>query len=273
MKSYQTVEGRESRVESKPNAAPLFSRPRPSTLDPRHAFTLIELLVVISIITLIAALLLPVAGSAKRLAVIHNAQAEMAQLETAIDRYKSAYGFYPPDSTTTFLNPSSGISIPINQLYYELLGTTNIALPTATPIYQLLNNASQQLTGDAGGQVDTAFGVIGFMNCNKPGADESTPQARNFLPDLKPDRIGTVTITNKVTGHFATISNLITSVGGPAAAYKPLGVFSMNPWRYNSSNPTNSPGSYDLWVQLVFGQQTNLICNWNNRRQINSPLP
>ena len=43
----------------------------------------------------------------------------MAQLETAIDRYKSAYGFYPPDSTTT----CNGT--PINQLYYELLGTTN----------------------------------------------------------------------------------------------------------------------------------------------------
>jgi prepilin-type N-terminal cleavage/methylation domain-containing protein len=243
MKSYQTVEG-------------------------RHAFTLIELLVVISIITLIAALLFPAAAMAKRWAAIQNAQAEMAQLETAIDRYKSAYGFYPPDSATTFDNTVN--NIPINQLYYELEGTvrTNIL---GTDCFVLLDGSSKIAVNS----VSTAFGanVVGFMNCNKPGADESTPQARNFLPDLKPDRIGAVTITNIVTGDVATISNLITSVGGPAATYKPLGVLGMNPWRYNSSNPTNNPGSYDLWVQLVFGGKTNLICNWNKRLQINSPLP
>ena len=111
------------------------------------------------------------------------------------------------------------------------------------------------------------------MNCSKINADESTPQARNFLPDLKPDRIGMLTITNTGYGEGCTISNLITSVGGPSINYKPLGVSGMNPWRYNSSNPTNNPGSYDLWVQLVFGGQTNLVCNWNKRVQINSPLP
>ncbi len=46
----------------------------------------------------LAALLLPVAGAVKKHQYIYNAQAEMAKLETAIDRYKAAYGFYPPDS-------------------------------------------------------------------------------------------------------------------------------------------------------------------------------
>jgi hypothetical protein len=45
----------------------------------------------------LAALLLPVAGAVKKHQYIYNAQAEMAKLETAIDRYKAAYGFYPPD--------------------------------------------------------------------------------------------------------------------------------------------------------------------------------
>jgi hypothetical protein len=49
----------------------------------------------------------------------------------------------------------------------------------------------------------------------------------------------------------------------------------VNPWRY-TSNPqsaTNNPGSYDLWVQLVMGGKTNLICNWSKQVQINNPLP
>jgi hypothetical protein len=62
-------------------------------------------------------------------------------------------------------------------------------------------------------------------------------------------------------------------VGGPDAQYQPLGLPDVNPWRYNSSSPTNNPGSYDLWIQLAFGGKTNLICNWSKQVQINSPLP
>jgi len=47
----------------------------------------------------------------------------------------------------------------------------------------------------------------------------------------------------------------------------------LNPWRYNSANPTNNPGSYDLWIQLKIGGKTNLISNWSKQAQINSPLP
>jgi prepilin-type N-terminal cleavage/methylation domain-containing protein len=257
MRNYQTV-------GSKLNTAPLFFRPRyastlnpqPSTFNLRWAFTLVELLVVISIIGVLAALLLPVAGVVKRNSMIHTAQAEMAQLETAIDRYKSAYGFYPPDNPGNLL---------INQLYYELGGTTNIALPAAAPDYQSLDNASVQLTS---GQVSAAFGVGSFINCSKPGADESSPQARDFLPDLKPDQIGAATTPSGVA-----ITNLVTSVGGPDATYKPLGQQDVNPWRYNSSSPANNRGSYDLWVQLSIGEKTNLICNWNDQVQINNPLP
>ncbi len=237
--------------------------PRRWTLAPRSAFTLIELLVVIAVIAVVAALIFPVVGAVKRQALIHATQTQMAQIETAIERYKSAYGFYPPDCAKPLNN------FPINQLYYELVGTTNIAAPGNDPKYQVLDDPSQLLTGGPAGQVLDVFGVSGFINCNKPNADESAPHARDFLPDLKPNQVQE-NITNQNGVHFTL---LVASAGGPDPTYQPLGMLDVNPWRYNSSNPTNNPGSYDLYVQLEIGGKTNLICNWDRQVQINSPLP
>jgi hypothetical protein len=39
----------------------------------------------------------------------------------------------------------------------------------------------------------------------------------------------------------------------------------VNPWRYNSSSPTNNPGTYDLWIAVRVGSKTKLICNWNKQ--------
>jgi prepilin-type N-terminal cleavage/methylation domain-containing protein len=263
MKNNQTVERRETIFGGASYTSPqpcsfyhfkLGTRvTRPSDAS---AFTLIELLVVIAIMGVLAALLFPVVGMVKKHQYIFNTQAEMAKLETAIDRYKAAYGFYPPDNQLPGADPM------INQLYYELTGTTNTSDP---PVYQVLDGSSSLKAAD----VTSAFGVGGFMNCSKPAGGEDASAARNFLPDLKPNQMG----TSKAAGNV-WVTNLITAVGGPYAQYKPLNQPDVNPWRYNSSNPTNNPGSYDLWIQLVFAPgQTNLICNWTKQVQINSPLP
>jgi prepilin-type N-terminal cleavage/methylation domain-containing protein len=236
--------------------------PQPSTLSQLRAFTLIELLTVIAIMGVIAALILPVVGAVKKHQYIYNTQAEMAKLETAIDRYHAAYGFYPPD------HPGSLTNALLNQLYYELTGTTN--LDVSSPKYQSLNDPTLPILtgGIAGSDVDQAFGVGGFMNCSKPVGGEDASAARNFLPDLRPNQVWINYTNNKVA-----ITLLRGSVGGPDAIYQPLGVQDVNPWRYNSSSPTNNPGSYELWIQLRIGGQTNLICNWTKQVQINSPLP
>jgi prepilin-type N-terminal cleavage/methylation domain-containing protein len=265
MKTNQPVERRASSVESRPNAAPCDLRSRHVSRFTFHAsaFTLIELLVVIAIMSVLAALLFPVVGAVKKRQYIFNTQAEMAKLETAIDRYKAAYGFYPPDNQQSPANPM------VNQLYYELTGTTNISPAPNPPVYQSLDGSLPTLTGGAvGSQVNLAFGVGGFMNCTKPGGGEDASAAKNFLPDLKPNQVWP-NFTNATVG----INLLIGSVGGPDAKYQPMGQQDLNPWRYNSSNPTNNPGSYELWIQLVIGKQTNLICNWTKQVQINSPLP
>jgi prepilin-type N-terminal cleavage/methylation domain-containing protein len=231
------------------------------------AFTLIELLVVIAIMGVLAALLFPVVGAVKKRQYINHTQAQMAQLETAIDRYKAAYGFYPPSPSIppTVGNPPTLV----NQLYYELTGTTNINLPPGAPLYQSLGGSPPNV---AAADVQTAFGVAGFVNCSKSGSGEDASVARNFLPDLKPNQI---TVISNSTGPTTPVpvTILIGSVGGPDATYQPLGTQDLNPWRYNSSSPTNNPGSYDLWMQLSIGKQTNLVCNWTKQVQINSPLP
>jgi prepilin-type N-terminal cleavage/methylation domain-containing protein len=205
----------------KKNAADKFT--------PRLAFTLIELLVVISIIAVLAAFTVPVLKSLKRREFITKTQAELALLETAIDSYKAAYGFYPPG------NPNGVLT---NQLYYELLGTTNNGAD-----YVTLDNSAQISVNS----VNNAFGVGGFMNCNGTNkvSNEDSPSAKSFL---------------------------IASVGGPDQIYQPLNMLDVNPWRYIAQG-TNNPGGYDLWVQLVIAGQTNLVCNWNKQVQINSPLP
>src|SRR5437867_2553567 len=64
-----------------PSAA--FSRIVPAPT----AFTLIELLIVIAIIALLAAMIIPVIGGVKRAQLKHKAQAELVQVQTAIESY------------------------------------------------------------------------------------------------------------------------------------------------------------------------------------------
>jgi hypothetical protein len=178
----------------------------------------------------------------------------------AIDSYKDAYGFYPPDNGQTAANLSSAR---VNQLYYELEGTTK-----NDPVFTTLDGASSITTND----VPKLFNVGGFVNCNKPGSGEDAQKARNFIHELKPGQTGSV--SNSVThpSNFGTI--LCASFGGPDSLYQPLGAFGLNPWRYKSSGTlTNNPGSYELWIQLVINGQTNLVCNWTKQVQVGNPLP
>jgi prepilin-type N-terminal cleavage/methylation domain-containing protein len=247
---------------SEVRAVPAIFYP-PSSILHRCAFTLIELLVVISVIAVLAAFTIPVLKSVKRNQYLKQTQAQMAQIETAIDSYKATYGFYPPGNPGfDYNNPATWDDAYFTSLYFELLGTTNVA----NVFYITLDHsASNHVAGLA-----LRLGVSGFMNCNKAGAGEDASVAKNFLPDLSPKQYG-VDITNFVDAS-EPVALLLGSAGGPDLAYQPLKTQGVNPWRYVYPGIKN-PNSYDLWMQLRIAGTTNLVCNWTKQVELNSPLP
>jgi prepilin-type N-terminal cleavage/methylation domain-containing protein len=233
-------------------------------------FTLIELLIVIAVIATLAALLMPVFNTVANHAVIQRAQSEREQLETAIERYHSKYGFYPP--CNGFASPAFlgwGLT---NQLYYELVGTTNIGTASAPNFLTLDDRITNTPT-----LTQLIFDVSGFMNCSRGAGGEDAVPAQSFLTGLKSGQIANVPVAGGTISILCTAAKSdpsyqpipgpnpqtpVTTVAGQAA----------NPWRYLYPG-VNNPQSYDLWVQVFVGGKTNLICNWKTDPQINSPLP
>jgi prepilin-type N-terminal cleavage/methylation domain-containing protein len=212
-----------------------------STLG-RRAFTLVEMLVVIAVIATLAAMIFPAFGLIKRRAAIQKAQTELKLVASAITDYKNQYRHYPPD------HPGNPI---INGLYFELLGT-------------VLTNASfQTKNGDAKIQaaaVAATFGQGGFVNCTKGGGDDNTTAAKKFLVELKPAQYG------EIPGGANDIIRLLAcSVKWPDNTSPLPASPGLNPWRYVSSSPTNNPGEFDLWVDIIVGSKTNRICNWSDK--------
>lgn len=211
---------------------------RASRRAARGAFTLIELLVVIAIIAILAALIFPAAGAIKRRATITKVQAELKQVTTFIDLYKEKLSFYPPD------NPNNPMT---NQLYFELAGTTNTYLnPPGASGFRTLDGSAEILTTS----IPSTFGGSGFVNISRGGGDDSTP-AKDFLKGIKPRQYAEIAPKVRV---------LTCSVLWPGDV--------INPWRYMSSAPTNNPGSYDLWVDVLIAGKTNRISNWSQQPQL-----
>ena len=208
------------------------------------AFTLIEMLVVIAIIGILAALILGTAAIASSKMRRAKAEAERDALVTAIQSYKNKKGFYPPD------NPNSTILSP---LFYELTGTVSLG-----GAYKSLVSGEQPI---AAINISNIFGVGGFVN-----SSADVTEVQNFLPTTaKSSR----TASFKLPGSPITYTLFCITIKGPPQTntidgklFEPYDV-----WNYVSTNPTNNPGSYDLWIDVLYGGKTNRISNWSKDPQ------
>jgi len=204
-------------------------------------------LIVIAVMAILASLVIPITGAVNKQKIRSRAKGEMNQLESGIDAYKAKYGFYPPD------NPGYPA---MNQLFYELMGTIPTNNPTTAggSAYVTLDGSTRIVN------VTAAFsGVTGFMNCSRGGGGDEAKSAKNFLASgLKPGQyMALASPPNPVvcTVLGSSLDGPLTYPGSPSGK--------INPWRYVSTNPTNNPNSYDLWIDVLVGGKTNRICNWS----------
>ena len=172
--------------------------------------------------------------------------------------YKARIGAYPPD------NPGNAVT---NQLYYELQGmifnqgkggfTTLDGSVTLTPA-----------------NLAAAYGpnVTGFMNASGTSRNsDETSSAVNFLKTgLRPNQVsllsnGANLLVCSVPWESPDPTNVI--VPSPPAPPFPK----INPWRYVSTNPTNNPGRYDLWVDLYLRGKIYRVNNWSKEPLLVNP--
>jgi len=244
------------------------------------AFSLIEMLVVMAVIAILASMIFPITKAVTRNRIKSRTRAEMEQVATAIEIYKTKRGHYPPDNHLRNGNPNPYV----NQLYYELAGTTNW-LPNPHD----LNEVYYQ-TADGRSLVDTAAiksalcpdnpasGVSGLVNTAAAGSVEEGSTVVNCLKgSLRADQLAQTPAGFKLlVGSVPLPFN--PPPHPPSPPYPGSAQVDTNSttwycaWRYNSSSPTNNTSSFDLWIDIIINGKTNRFSNWSRDAVIvNSP--
>jgi hypothetical protein len=164
-----------------------------------------------------------------------------------------------------------------NQLYYELAGTTNWTA-SGQVWYQTsdgLSRVPEESISPGLSFLGSASGVAGFVNSSSVGSVEEGSTVINCLQgSLRADQLATTSTGFKVLVGSVPLTGL-PAVQPPNAPYPgsvQIGTTPTSPWyctwRYNSSNPTNNPSSYDLWIDVLIGGKTNRFSNWSRDPEI-----
>ena len=186
---------------------------------------------------ILAGLIIPITGAVNAAKKRNRAKTELNQIAHMVESYKLKLNVYPPSA-----NDSTPTNVPYPPLYYELAGT------------RLNNGTFATLDGNSSitaPNVQAMFGIAGFQNVSQGGGDEGTA-AQNFT---KGSLQGSQFLEVNAGGTFAILGS---SVEGPVMLSSLTGR-KINPIGYNSANPTNSPKTYDLWLDIVVRGKTERI--------------
>jgi hypothetical protein len=158
---------------------------------------------------------------------------------SAIEAYKAHFGSYPADNV---ISRQPLVVDPVNNpLLYELAGVVSNSVKATFDLAGLEPAETSYVL--------EFFHSKGFKNSNdKPDGlkrfleDEHLP-ARQLHDD--PDVFA--------LGFTRLYQDLDDDV---------VWEFQVSPWRYVSSNPTNNPGRFDLWIEVQTKAQSITIGNW-----------
>jgi len=221
----------------------------------RRGFTLVELLVVIVIIGILASLVVGLSGTASRKMRESRTRAELVAIETAIGAYKSKFGHYPPD------NPKDPA---LNSLYYELTGC--LYSPTRKTFRDPKVGTVMKVQA-----IKEHFGVEGFIN---------TARSERELKQFYEPTAKTVSRISEEHGdddpaegpkkhHADEVHVLCVPVPWPLERddqpvwHHGKVAKGVNPWRYVvGQSVVNNIGKYDLWAEIVVGDEVLVISNW-----------
>lgn len=214
---------------------------------------MIELLTVIAIIAVLAGIAMGLTSAARNARTNSRAQAELQQLRTAIESYKSDRNAFPPDHALP-KGSANKVDPVVNQLFYELRGV------------DVVDGAFRVKGGTEVIQPNTVkdiFGRGGFLNAS---ADPSEPAKTYFDPRASGVArvvLGGANVDLLVTAFPWAINTRDENndpVPPPLAGYGEKS--RANPWRYVSTAATNNHGGYDLWMEVWVGSTKRVFKNW-----------
>jgi prepilin-type N-terminal cleavage/methylation domain-containing protein len=102
--------------------------------ESRRGFTLIELLTVIAIIGIMAGMLFPAINAVRRKSKIATSQSTFSQWCTAVNRYKSVYGFFPNIGAKYDTSVDSLHKLDDNATALKFVKSLSAKLPSGSPL-------------------------------------------------------------------------------------------------------------------------------------------